>query len=131
MLSTDAVARRLTADGDLDISGGRSQFVSGLEGVDAGIRARLELIRGEFFWDRGAGVPYLENDYVTARDALLGQAFNESRARTAYAAALLSTPGVLKVGRLDIAFDNRTRACRITYQVSTIFGDTAVATVEV
>ena len=49
----------------------------------------------------------------------------------AYAAALLSTPGALKIGRLDIAFDNRTRACRITYQVSTIFGDTAVTTVEV
>lgn len=131
MLSTDAVARRLTADGDLDISAGRSQFVAGLDGVAAGIRARLELIRGEFFWDRAAGVPYLENDYVTARDALLGQAFNEARARTAYAAALLSTPGALKIGRLDIAFDSRTRACRITYQVSTIFGDTAVTTVEV
>ena len=76
-------------------------------------------------------MPYVENAYVLATDALLGQAFNEARARTAYAAALLSTPGALKIGRLDIAFDNRTRACRITYQVSTIFGDTAVTTVEV
>ena len=131
VLSTDAVARRLTADGDLDISAGRTQFVAGLEGVAAGIKARLDLIRGEFFADRFAGMPYLEGIYVPARDALLGQAFDESKVRTAYAAAILSTPGVYRTKRLDIAFNNRTRKCSVTYVASTIFGDTAVTTVEV
>lgn len=131
MLSTDAVARRLTADGDIDITAGRTQFVAGLDGVAAGIRARLELIRGEFFADRGAGFPSLENAYVAARDALLGQAFNEAKVRTAYAAAILSTPGVYRIKRHDIVFNNRTRKCSVTYVASTIFGDTPVTTVEV
>ena len=128
MLSTDAVALRLDDDGDLDLTAGTLAFVAGLEGVAAGVRARLELIRGEWFWDRTRGMPYLENSYVPPRDALLGQAFDEGRCRAAYARAILETPGVVQLLRLEIAHDNRTRTTRVTWQARTLFGDTAVTT---
>lgn len=130
MLSTDAVARRLTADGDLDISAGRSTFVAGVEGVAQGIAARLELIRGEFEWDRTAGFPLYENDYVSPRTAIMGQAFNESKLRSAFLVAVLSTPAVVAVPKLEIAWSARTRKATVTYVARTLFGDTPPTTVE-
>ena len=49
--------------------------------------------------------------------------------RTAYAAAILSTPGVYRIKRLDITFNVRTRKCSVTYVAGTIFGDTPATTV--
>lgn len=130
MLSTDAVARRLTSDGDLDISAGRSTFVAGVAGVAAGVRARLELIRGEWFWDRTRGLPTIENDYVRPRDALLGQAFDEAKARKAFAAAILDTPAVTRLLRLEIAWNGSTRKATVTWQARCTFGDTPVSVLE-
>lgn len=131
MLSTDAVARRLTADGDLDISASRSTFVAGVEGVAQGVAARLALIRGEFDWDRTAGFPLYEGPHVSSRTAIMGQAFNEAKLRAALLTAILSTPAVVRVPRLEIAWSARTRKATVTYVARTQFGDTPPTTVEV
>mgnify|MGYP001810438311 CR=1 FL=1 len=131
MLSTDAVARRLTADGDLDISAGRSTFVAGVEGVAQGVAARLALIRGEFEWDRTAGFSLYENDHVAPRAAIMGQAFNEAKLWSAFLLAVLSTPAVVAVPKLEITWSARTRKAAVTYVARTLFGDTPPTTVEI
>ena len=128
--STDPVARRLTADGDLDVSDGRSQFVAGLEGFVAGANARLRQVRGAWFADRRRGMPYYENAYVGPTEAILGQAFDEPKARAAYAAAIAETPGFGALLRLELAFDRTTRRLTVTWQARTAFGDTPATVLE-
>lgn len=129
--STDSVVRRLTADGDLDISAGRSVFLAGLEAFVVGANARMTLVRGEWFADRTRGMPYRENAYVTADEALLGQAFNESKARLAYTAAISETPGFGALVSMAVTFDRTTRRLTVTWQARTQFGDTPVTVTEV
>ena len=105
-------------------------FVSGVEGVAQGIAARTSLIRGEFDWDRDAGFPLFEGEFVSPAVALLGQPFNEAKLRSAYLIAILSTPAVISVPRLEIAWNTRTRKAAVTYVARTLFGDTPVTTVE-
>lgn len=128
--STDNVVRRLTADGDLDISAGRSVFLAGLEAFVVGANARLRLVRGEWFADRTRGMPYVENAYVLATDALLGQAFDEAKARLAYATAIRETPGFGELLVMQLAFDRVTRRLTVTWQARTAFGDTPVTVQE-
>lgn len=130
LASTDNVARLLTADGDLDISANRSQFVSGLAGFVAGANARLAMVRGEWFADRARGLPLVENDYVKASEAILGQPFDEVKVRTAYAAAIGETPGFGKMLKMSVTFTASTRRVLVTWQARTQFGDTPVVVQE-
>ena len=131
LASTDRVVRKLTADGDLDISAGRSQFLAGLEAFVVGANARLRLTRGSWFRDRARGMPYVENDYVRSVDALLGQPFAESKFRAAYQAAIAETPGFDRMLRFEVAFNTATRRARVTWQARTRFGDTPTVVEEV
>lgn len=131
LLSTDPVARRLTADGDIDVSSGRTALVAGIEGFTAGAQARLQLVRGELFTNRRRGMPYLENRYVPARDALLGSSFDERKVRAAFRDALSDTPGFDRLLRLEVVFDAKTRRAAVTWQARTVFGDTPITTSEI
>jgi hypothetical protein len=128
--STDAVVRKLTADGDLDISAGRSQFLAGIEAFVVGANARMKLVRGELFSDRTRGMPYVENDYVLASAAILGQPFDEGKARLAYTAAIGETPGFGAMLSMAITFNATTRRQAVTWQARTQFGDTPVVVQE-
>jgi hypothetical protein len=130
LASTDAVVRKLTADGDLDISAGRSQFLAGLDGFVIGANARMKLVRGEWFNDRTRGMPYVENDYVGASEALLGQPYDEAKARLAYTAAITETPGFGQMLQMRLAFNATTRRLLVTWQARTAFGDTPVTVQE-
>lgn len=109
------------------------RLASGVEAVTQGCRDRLMSVRGEWFRDLDLGVPWLENDRVTAAGAILGQRFNGNRARAAVRNALLDDPSgaVAEVLRLDVSFDRTTRVMRIVWQVRATFGDTAVETTEI
>lgn len=131
LASTDNVARKLTADGDLDISAGRSQFLAGVDGFVAGVNARLRMTRGSWFRDRTRGMPYVENDHVRSIDAILGQPYDEAKARAAYTAAISETPGFGKLLRLEVAFNATTRRLTVSWQARTQFGDTPVVVEEV
>lgn len=130
LASTDPVVRKLTADGDLDLTAGRSQFLSGLDGFVVGANARLKLVRGEWFADRRRGMPYVENAYVDATEAILGQPFDEAKARLAYTAAISETPGFGALLRMELAFLSTTRRLIVTWQARTVFGDTPVTVLE-
>ena len=130
LLSTDPVGRLLTADGDRDLSAGRSQFAAGLVAFAQGANARIKLIKGELFVNRTLGVPYVENAYVTADEALIGQGFDEAKARRAFTTAIAATPGFGSLTSMVIAFDKTTRGMTVTWAARTAFGD-ASSTVEV
>lgn len=131
MLSTDHVGFLLDGDGDLDVSAGRLQLASGLVGAAQGVNARLELVRGEWFANRAAGVAFYENAYVTASQAILGQAYSEAKARREYRAAILDCPSIAAVTRLELAFNGATRKLTVTWAARTAFGDTLTGTAEV
>jgi hypothetical protein len=131
MLATDPLDLLLDADGDLAIEDGDFVFARGLEGITQLCRTRLQTFRGEWFADLTEGVPYLERDGVTAAEALLGQKFNEVKARAAFRDVLLSTPGVLEVTSMTVTFDGTTRTLTVSWRVRTELGDTDLDTLEI
>lgn len=123
MLSTDPIDLALDADGDLDVATGLTR---GLAAVVQGCRVRLSMFRGEWFLDLSAGVPYLPRDGVSEAEAILGQRFNDTKARAAFRQALLATPGVVAVLQLDLDFQTGERRLTATWRVRTEFGDSPV-----
>lgn len=112
------------------------RFSRGVAAVAQRVRIRMQFFRGEWFLDLDRGVPYLERAGVPAAEALLGQKFDAVKARNAYRDAItyldsarrIPDPEVLGVPLLDVEFDSPTRTLRVTFQVTTIFGDTPVDT---
>jgi hypothetical protein len=121
----------LDAEGNLVRVGGRLQLARGLDAVVQGVRFRLRLCMGEWFKNRTAGVPYLENDLVPANQALLGQRYDENKLRAALRKPILATPGVREIVVLTTTFDAATREASATWSARTIFGDTPVNTLAV
>lgn len=130
LLSTDPVGRLLDADGDIDISTGRTRFASGLTAFAQGANARIRLVKGEWFLNRAVGVAYAQNAYVTAAQALLGAAFDEAKARREFTTAISGTPGFGSMVSMVIAFGKATRKLTVTWTARTSFGD-VTSTVEV
>lgn len=131
LLETDPVCLLLDEDGDLDLSAGRGQLATGLDAAVLGARARMELIRGEWFLNLDAGVPYLERPGVSAAEALLGSRFNAVRVRSAMRKAILSTPGIVEITLLEVSFDAVTRTCFVTWRARCAFGETEKDTLEI
>lgn len=126
MLLTDPINLKLTADGDADIAAWASDgaFVAGIDAVISGVRTRLLLIRGEWFLDLDAGVPWFERDGVPGSTAILGGKFDANRVRGPILRAILDAPGVREVLDLKITYDGATRSVVVTWAARTVFGDT-------
>lgn len=116
--------------GDLSITAGRTSFTSGLTAAVQGARARMGLIRGEWFLNIDAGVPYFERDNVATAAALLGQPYDALKVRAAMRAAILSTPAISEIILLNVEQDPTTRTVTVTWQARTLFGDTPVDVLE-
>jgi len=101
------------------------QRTSGPAAVRQAIDIRLGMIRGEWFADRNRGVPWFENDIVPEYQALLGQAFDEGRARHEIRKAILDAPNVNPASLvLELAYDSATRTMECAWTIDTLFGDT-------
>ncbi len=123
MLSTDPIDWLLDDDGDLVVTDDVA-FVSGKEAVAQLIRIAVQEFRGEIFFDRTRGVPYLPNDIVSEEQALLGQKFNATKANAAYRDAIDGVPGVASINDVAVTFDRATRTMSASWIVITEFGDT-------
>lgn len=123
MTSTDPLTLQLAADGDIDISGGRSKLASGLRGVALCAAARIETFRGELFWDRTVGFPALPNAYVSESDAVLGDQFDVRRLREVFRAELLTVPAADELTSFTPNFDRRTRIARPRWTLRAVFDD--------
>lgn len=129
MLATDARDLLLDADGDL-VMGADLEFASGLSAVAQAVKIVVQTFRGEWFLDLDFGVPYFERDGVPASEALLGQRFNETKARAAFRDAILSVDGVDSLEELNVTFNVSTRRLDVTWRTLTVFGETSEDTLE-
>lgn len=104
--------------------------VAGFEATRQLIDQAIRLVRGEWFLDRLAGVPYVANAFVNARTALLAQAFDAARWRAEMRRAILSVPTVHRIDSLEVAFDGATRVATVTWKVTTIWSQAIAGTTE-
>lgn len=123
LLVTDRVDWARGPDGDLIVP---IRYTTGLEAVEQGIRGRLELVRGEWFLDMDAGMPYLDGNGVDPALVILGRRFDRTRCEVSVRRQILRTPGVRAIAGLTIAYDSPARTVRISARVTTEFGDTVL-----
>lgn len=116
---------KLTAAGDLDVTGGDLQLTYDGPGStveqrkDARaqhLRQRLKLVLGEWFIDEDAGTDWF------------GQVIGQKNPNLAVVRALieervLGTPGIASVSRLDMDLDRTTRELSIALRAVTTEGD--------
>src|SRR5688572_16803351 len=102
----------LNASGDLVRQNGRFVRVEDPDpmAVVQRVRTRLRFIRGEWFLDRGAGVPFFER--------IFGKAGNQGHVRQVLRREILATPGVRTLDELTLAFDGPTRVLRVRFRVN-------------
>lgn len=122
--STDPVGFKLTDDGDLDVTGGRATLVGGVVGFVQGVKARLELVRGQFYLNRKAGLPLIENRFVPPREAIMGQPYAHEKLRRAFGAQFMATPGALRMTQFASKFDGALRRATVTARGKVFFADT-------
>lgn len=93
-------------------------FTAGVQAVAQSCRIALQIFQGEWFLDLDVGIPYW--------DRIIAQKPNVAiaGARAAFRKELLAVNGVLAIKRLDVTYVNATRTLNVTWQVSTVFGDT-------
>lgn len=95
------------ATGDLDLSTGNLRFVRGADAVAQHLKIRLRFVKGEWFLDQRVGIPYRSQIWVKNP--------NLAAIRTTYRRAILTTPGVDTLERIDLTFDAPTRTMRLEF----------------
>lgn len=103
-----------TATGDLAFTNGDVTLV---DDPAQRLAQRLRFVKGEWFLDATAGVPYL--------DTILKKGPNLGHVRSAFRAAILGTEGVSDVDELELDFDRNTRRLSLSF---TALGPNGAAT---
>ncbi|ALK30466.1 hypothetical protein [Burkholderia plantarii] len=108
--------RKLDADGDYTFGGGMNDFLEDTpEAVAQAVLTRLRLLRGEWFLDTTAGMPWA--------GAVLGKN-TQGTADAAVRACILDTLGVTEIAAYASEIDAATRTLRVTARIGTIYGTT-------
>lgn len=129
LLISDPVCIAMDKDNNLVRRGGRLVRASGLDACVQGARFRMQLVAGELFWNRDAGMKLLAvKGLVTEDEALLGQTYDELKTRAAFRRPILATPGINSILLLRIVFVPETRSLGVTWAANTLFGDTPIDT---
>jgi len=132
ILSTDPIDFPLDpVTGDLVIANGRLIATTGLTAVVQGVRRRIQMIAGEWYLDLDYGVRWFERAGVPAASAIFGQKFDQAKCDLELRRAILATPGVTSVIKMDISYSSTTRALSVAWQARCVFGDTPVDTIAI
>ena len=123
-LITDPIDLLIDDENDLVIENGDLQFSKGIDAVVQQCRISLQMFQGEWFLDLDAGIPYWQS--------ILGQkpAVALAAARIYMRRELELIEGVDRVLKLDLSYTGTSRTLVVTWQVSTIFGETPVDTID-
>lgn len=111
----------LGSDNDL-VVGKDLSFSSGVQAVAQSCRIALQMFEGEWFLNLDVGIPYWDQILTQKPAAAI------AAAQLAFRDALRSVVGVLDILQLQVQYVGATRALNVTWQVSTVFGDTPVDT---
>ena len=116
------LTRLLDLNHDMTFGAGLANFCVNAEATAQNARTRLQLIQGEWFLDVSAGVPYLDNDYVTKAitDKPADLAFTEA----AIQEEILDTDGVSAITSFASEFDADIRLFSVQATIQTEFGTT-------
>jgi len=106
---------------DVTVSNNDIVFVTGADAVAQRCKYKLQLFKNEWFLDKDAGTPWLEE--------ILGQKLPIELARSIFYNLLIQVEGVASIDQLEVSIDGSTRAGTVTYALSTVFGDTLNETV--
>jgi hypothetical protein len=93
------------ASGDLDLTGGRLNLVTGPEEIAQKLRVRYRFFRGEFFADERVGIPYFDKIFIKNPSFSAIQAI--------YREATITCPGIVAVEEFTMVFDPPTRKLTI------------------
>jgi hypothetical protein len=97
----------LNTFGELDLSQDELYFVTGADAVAQHLKIRLRFIEGEWFLDTRIGIPYISQIWVKNPNLAAIQAV--------FRRAIVSTPGVESLERMDAAFDSAARELRLDF----------------
>lgn len=117
-LITDPIDLKLDENDDIVFENGDLVFTRGIDAIVQQCRISLKMFQGEWFLDLDAGIPYWES-ILGQKPSLAIQA-----AKIYFTSALLAVDGVDEVLKMDISYTGITRQLNITWQVSTVFGET-------
>lgn len=106
---------KLTEEGDLDLSNFRSSFVTKIDFVAQKIRCKLNMMKGEWYLDRDAGIPYLTE--------ILGKNKSDVRLQEIFVMALAEIPEITKIKSFDIENNYQLRTKKVTFSVITEEGE--------
>lgn len=105
---------KLTPSWDIAIEDDTVVLVDGVDAIAQDVRARLQFFLGEWFLDRRIGVPYFEK--------ILGQKPRLPVIKAIFRQAILTTPGVLSVNDLVVAYDGTSRRLDVSFKANTTEG---------
>lgn len=90
---------KLTEDNEIDLTSGGVELTTGIEAIRQHLKNRLSLIKGEYFRDRGVGVPYFERVFIKNADLAV--------IRSMFRQIILGTPGVDQLDDLQLSYEDR------------------------
>lgn len=109
--------RRLDENHDMTFGQGLASLAYDQEAVAQRVRTRLYMLKGEWFLDTDAGVPYLQEITTRPMDLFL----TESTLR----ATIADTEGVSSIDAFSMSYNSTTRILSVETTVSTIYNSTA------
>lgn len=92
---------------DLDISQDDLFFFTGSDAIAQHLKIRLRLFKGEWFLDTRVGIPYYQS--------ILLKNPNLAVVRNIFRRAIVTTPGVESLDRIDLDLDAATRVLSLAF----------------
>lgn len=96
-----------------DLATKQRGLISGPEYAVQQIRQKLRLLKGEWFWDTNAGMPYFQR--------ILVKGPNEALIQSIYRSKILEVPGIVTVVQVSLEIDPASRL--LTVDFAAIFHD--------
>lgn len=118
-----ARVRRLDTAHDMTFGRGKVNYAATAEAAAQRLRCRLLTIRGEWFLDLDAGVPWWQPESSDVQP-IMGGARNLPYAEAVIKAAILETDGVATIEAFSMSFNGTTRKLTVTCTGTTVDGDT-------
>ena len=108
------IVRRLDDNHDMTFGRGIADMARDDEATAQAVKTRLLLLKGEWFLDTDAGVPYLQQIAVKPANLPLAEAIIKQ--------TILETEGIEALRSFSMTFDRDTRRLTIQATVTNIYG---------